>query len=81
MTNYGVIYGKVAPPTIQMTDSMVFVADEIQPFTQQYEGKEITGFKYNYKSYTKDEYILLLAQRSKELEEELAATKIILGVN
>ena len=51
MTNYGVIYGKVAPPTIQMTDSMVFVADEIQPFTQQYEGKEITGFKYNYKSY------------------------------
>ena len=80
MTNYGKMNSTERPSAIKITDTMVFVADNIQPYEKVLEGKTFYGYTYDYKSYTKDEYILLIAQKSNELEEELQATKILLGV-
>lgn len=80
MTNYGQMKSTQRPPEIKVTDTMVFVAENIQSYTQVLEGTTIEGFTYTYKAYTKDEYILLLAEKSSTLEEQLQATKILLGV-
>lgn len=83
MINYGTIFGKTEPPAIQITGDNVFIASNIVSYEKDYDGTIISGYQYDYKGYTKDEYILLLAQQEQKiaaLEEELAATKIILGV-
>lgn len=84
MTNYGTIFGKTEPPAIEIAENNVFVASNIAPYEKDYDGIIISGYQYDYKCYTKDEYIMLLAQQKQKisaLEEELAATKIILGVD
>lgn len=74
MTNYGRQRGNVQPPEIEITDTAVFIASNITPFTKTYDDKTEEGYEYDYVSYTKDEYIASLAQ-------ELKAAKILLGVD
>lgn len=84
MVSYGKIVSSIQPPELEITDKNVFIAQNIELYTQELDDKVIQGYKYDYFSYTKDEYILLLAEKSKKidsLEEELTATKILLGVD
>lgn len=80
MTNYGRMISKVQPPKIQITDTAVFVAKNIEAVEKDYEGIIIPSYSYDYIGYTKDEYLLLQAQAISDLEDELRAAKIILGV-
>ena len=83
MINYGIVKSSFRPQPIEMTQTNVFVASNVEEYTDTVEGQEINGYKYNYVSYTKDEYILLMAQNSADvqaLREELEAAKILLGV-
>ena len=80
MKDYGRIRSAQRPPEVDMTDTMVFVASNIQPYEQELDDTTIQGYEYDFSAYTKNEYILVLAQKSQELEDELAATKVILGV-
>ena len=83
MINYGIVKSSFRPQPIEITNNNVFIASNIEEYEELVEGKEINGYKYNYISYTKDEYILLLAQNNIDmtaLREELDAAKILLGV-
>lgn len=84
MIDYGKVRGAVRPNEIEMTNTKVFVASNIVPFEQNFGEESISGYEYDYKEYTKDEYIQLLndtnAQAIAALQEELAAAKILLGV-
>lgn len=80
MTNYGQMKSTQQPPAVKFTDTMVFIAENIQPYTQVLEGVTFNGYTYDYKGYTKDEYMLQQLQAISSLEEELQATKILLGV-
>lgn len=84
MIDFGLVKGKTQPPEVQMTDKMVFVAANIQPYSETIDDLTISGYQYDYKAYTKDEYIQLLTQQNTDaisnLEEELKAAKILLGV-
>lgn len=83
MINYGRVHGSEQPKEIEITNSAVFVASNIVPYKETIEDKVISGYEYDYVSYTKDEYILTLHNLNKnieELQEELVATKILLGV-
>ena len=73
MKNYGIVKAKKRPQEIEITSSAVFVASNIQQYTENIDGTIIEGYKYNLIEYSKDEYLLSLA-------EELSATKILLGV-
>lgn len=83
MKNYGKVQSLNRPQEIEIKESKVFIASNIQPYSATVGEYEETGYEYDYIEYTKDEYIQYLSEQSQkitELEEELAATKILLGV-
>lgn len=80
MKDYGIIYGTTEPSAIEITSNAVFIASDIEPYQEVIDEHTIQGFKYNYKEYTKDEYLLQQSADIASLQEELAATKILLGV-
>ena len=62
------------PQAIEMLADKVLVASNITPYEEEYDGRVSTGYEYDCECYTKDEYILLMAQ-------QLQAAKILLGVD
>lgn len=81
MTNLGIQYSSVEPAAIEMTDNFVFVAKNITPYSKTIEEHTINGYSYEYIQYTKDEYMLAQNTKIDALEQELAAAKILLGVD
>ena len=85
MTNYGLVKSKTLPPSVEITPNYVYVASNIQSVEEEIDGNVETIYTYNYVSYTKDEYISTItaenARAIDELNDELAATKILLGVD
>lgn len=83
MINYGKVKSSVRPQEIELTTDKVFVATNIEEYQDIIDNKEINGYQYDYICYSKDEYILLMAQNNADvtaLREELEAAKILLGV-
>lgn len=80
MINYGKVQSLNQPQSTEIKEDKVFIASNIAPYTTTVEDKEESGYEYDYVEYTKDEYIMLLSEKSQQLEEELAAAKILLGV-
>lgn len=83
MTNYGKVKSSFRPQEIEITSNNVFIASNIEEYEDSFENETITGYQYDYISYSKDEYILLLAQNNTDiaaLRDELEAAKILLGV-
>lgn len=82
--DYGRIQSTEEPQEVEMTDTQVFIADNIERYEKEMDGYTVQGFEYDYKSYSKDEYIQLLNDKNARaiaaLQEELAAAKILLGV-
>ena len=80
MKDYGVIYGTVEPQPIEITATSVFIASNVEPYEEEVGEHTVSGYKYNYKEYSKDEYLLQQAASIASLQEELAAAKVLLGV-
>lgn len=80
MINYGKQFGYTEPQEIEITGTSVFVASNIQEVSREVEEHQITGYEYDLIQYTKDEYLIQQASHIHSLEEELAAAKILLGV-
>ena len=80
MKDYGKQRGSAQPQPIEVTANSIFVASNIQPYTENIDGYEMSGYEYDYKEYSKDEYIAILINKTNELENELSAAKIVLGV-
>ena len=80
MKDYGIIYGSVEPPAIEVTPTSVFIATNIEPYESEADEHSISGYKYNYVEYSKDEYLLQQTNSINALQEELTAAKILLGV-
>lgn len=80
MIDYGKQFGFSRPQEVEITQTSVFVASNIEEVTREVEDSQISGYEYNLKQYTKDEYLIYQANSIASLEEELAAAKILLGV-
>lgn len=77
------IYSNDRPQEIEITETMIFLNKNITEYQKIIDGHEINGYEYDCFIYPKDEYIKLLIENASEVEalkEELAATKILLGV-
>lgn len=81
MINLGTQYSTTRPQDIEMTADAVFTATDITPYSKEIEGHTVNGFSYTYKQYTKDEYLMQQSASIAALQEELAAAKILLGVD
>lgn len=57
MYNYGRVKSSIKPKDLEITDSKVFIASDITPYTETIDEHEVNGYEYDYISYDKDEYI------------------------
>lgn len=83
MTIYNNTYSSVEPPAIEITNSKVFIASNIEEVTREVEERTELVYSYTLTEYDKDEYIMIMAQNNADvaaLQEELHAAKILLGV-
>ncbi len=80
MIDYGKQFGFTHPQETEITGTSVFIASNIEEVTREIEEHQITGYEYDLVQYTKDEYLIRQANHIAALEEELAAAKILLGV-
>lgn len=80
MKNYGKVQSHNRPQEVEIKESKVFIASNIEAYSATVGEYEETGYEYDYVEYTKDEYLSTQAAKISGLEEELAATKILLGV-
>lgn len=81
MKNHGKVYSLTRPNDIEMNETSVFVASNIEEYNKTVDDYHLTGYEYNCTEYTKDEYLTLQSNKIASLEQELAAAKILLGVD
>lgn len=78
MKNYGVQQSTVKPLDVEITATKVFVAQNIQPVTEDHGEETFEGFSFTLIEYDKDEYIKLLQQQNEELATEVTNTQMAL---
>lgn len=72
------------PNSVEIFKDQVFIPKNIHEFSEETVDGTVTGYEFDCDVYTKDQYIILMAQQTSriaELEDELAAAKILLGVD
>ena len=75
------IRSSVRPQEIEFVGNLVLIASNIQAYEEEVDDRILSGFEYDCQEYTKDEYTLLQNEKITSLEQELAAAKILLGVD
>lgn len=80
MIDYQKQRSTVRPEPLELTETKVFVATNIQAVTEPgVDGQEgFSGWEFNLVEYTKDEYIQVLAATAADQEEKLTDTQLAL---
>lgn len=78
MVNYGKIRSSIAPKGIEVTDTKVFIAENIQEYSEDFDGLIVQGFEYDYVGYDKDEYIKHIGEQNNSLQQQLLETQLAL---
>ena len=84
MTHIENVRGNGVPNSVLMLNNQVVIPSNIHQYSQETDNGTINGYEYDCDIYTKDQYIILMAgqtQKIAELEDQLAAAKILLGVD
>lgn len=75
------VRSSVEPQAIEFLPNSVLIASNVQPYEEEVDGRILSGYEYDCIEYTKDEYLALQSAQIASLAEELAAAKILLGVD
>ena len=78
MKNYGLQRSAVEPKAIEITESKVFVATDIEQVTLNMDEQEVQEYQFNLVEYDKDEYIKIISEKNKELEQQMTDTQLAL---
>ena len=83
MINYGTTRGTEYPKEVDVKETLVFVASNVHEVTvtddnMDDEPTTRTEYEFDLVAYTKDEYIEMIDERNKELENELTSTELAL---
>lgn len=78
------VKGSIRPKEVEVVATNVYVASNIEYYEETIEGHTMSGYEYDYTIYSYAEYMEKITSDSNAkitaLEEELQATKILLGV-
>ena len=80
MKVYQKLRSSVRPQDIEITANSVIIASDITEYEETINGYTLSGYEYKGTEYTKDEYLALQFSKIASLQEELAAAKVLLGV-
>ena len=75
------VRSSIQPPEVEFLQDKVLVASNISTYEEEVDGRTLSGYEYDCEEYTKDEYLALQTNKILALEQELTATKILLGVD
>lgn len=75
------VRSSIQPQEIEFLPNLVLIASNIAPYEEEVDGHILSGYEYDCEQYTKDEYLLIQNQKIANLEQELQAAKILLGVD
>ena len=78
MKEYKNVRSTIKPKEIEIDEYSVWVNRDVKEITVTDENEEHTEYEYNQIQYSKDEYIKLVDERNKALENELTDTQIAL---
>ena len=78
MTEYKNVQSTIKPNETEIDAYSVWVNEDISEITVADENGEHTEYQFNQKQYGKDEYIKLMSEQNKSLENELTDTQIAL---
>lgn len=78
MKDYGRIKSTVKPKEMETDEYSVWIHSDIHEVSVAYDGVISTEYEFYQKQYTKDEYILLSAEKNMKLESRLTDTQLAL---
>lgn len=78
MKNYGLQRSAVEPKAVEITESKVFVATDIEQITLTMDEQEVQEYQFNLVEYDKDEYIKIISEKNEELEQQMTDTQLAL---
>lgn len=78
MKNYGLQRSAVEPKAVEITESKVFVATDIEQVTLTMDKQEVQEYQFNLVEYDKDEYIKIISEKNEELEQQMTDTQLAL---
>lgn len=78
MKDLGKQRSTVEPLNVEILQTKVFVASNISPVEEIIGEETFNGYEFDIVEYDKDEYIEMLDERNKSLEENITQTQIAL---
>lgn len=78
MTEYKKVQSTIKPMETEFDEYSVWVNSDIHEITVTDKNGSHTEYEYNQTQYSKDEYILLLSENNKNLEDKLTDTQLAL---
>mgnify|MGYP006916045682 CR=1 FL=1 len=78
MKDYGITRSTDRPLDVEVLQTKVFVASNIQQVTVTIEEETVTEYEFNLMEYDKDEYILHMIEQNADLEQNLTDTQLAL---
>ena len=75
------VRSSIQPPAIEFLPNKVLIASNVVAYEEEVDGRILSGYEYDCEEYTKDEYLAMQTDKIDSLEQELAAAKILLGVD
>ena len=79
MINYGRTYSDERPEEVDVKETMVFVASNIEEVTvEEPEEGEKTQYAFDYVGYDKDEYIKMMTDASESMSAQLTDAQLAL---
>lgn len=78
MKDYGLTRSTVAPQNIEIMQTKVFVASDVEEVTTSTDDGEITEYQFNLVEYDKDEYIRMMSETNSSLNDQITSTQLAL---
>lgn len=78
MKDYGLTRSAVEPQAVEITESKVFVATNVEQVTVSTDEGDVQEFQFNLVEYDKDEYIRMMSDKNEELNQQVTDTQLAL---
>lgn len=78
MKDYGLQRSAVEPQAVEITETKVFVATDIEQVTVNMDEQEVQEYQFNLVEYDKDEYIKMISEKNDSLEQQVTDTQLAL---
>ena len=76
MTEYKNVQSTIKPNETEIDEYSVWVNSDIHELSVTDENGSHTEYEYNQTQYSKDEYIRLISEQNKDLEDKLTDTQL-----